>query len=151
MFPKNKLSSFKNFSFRAKRNFGSSAWNWQIWRFYYFKIGHYRLRSCHQNWAYKALILFYMNVMNKLKFQYIWTGTGNHYLLTLGQVMKCNEPKIPVRLRADRSGSYNFFLHKWVKLLLEGHFQAHKLFPEMMHELNLFTGYFTFILNKFGH
>ena len=40
-------------------------------------------------------------------------------------------------------------LHKWVKLFPDGHFQAHKLFPEIKRKSRLFTGYFTFILRKF--
>ena len=40
-------------------------------------------------------------------------------------------------------------LHKLVKLFPDGHFQAHKLFPEMMRKSRLFMGYLTFILSKF--
>ena len=32
-------------------------------------------------------------------------------------------------------------LQKWVKLFPDGHFHAHKLFPEMMSESRLFKGY----------
>ena len=41
-------------------------------------------------------------------------------------------------------GSGVNILHKWVKLFPDGHFQAHKLFPEMMRESRLFSGYFAF-------
>ena len=35
--------------------------------------------------------------------------------------------------------------HRWVKLFPDGHFHAHKLFPEMMRESRLFMGYFNII------
>ena len=49
----------------------------------------------------------------------------------------------------DNQGAGVNILHKWVKLFPDGHFQAHKLFPEIMRKSRLFTGYFTFILRKF--
>ena len=52
------------------------------------------------------------------------------------------------RGRTDNEAGVNI-LHKWVKLFPDGHFQAHKLFPEIMRKSRLFTGYFTFILRKF--
>ena len=47
-----------------------------------------------------------------------------------------------------RSSAGVNILHKWVKLFPDGHFHAHKLFPEMMRELRLYMGYFNIILSK---
>ena len=43
-------------------------------------------------------------------------------------------------LSGDPGSGVNI-LHKWVKLFPDGHFHAHKLFPEMMRESRLLMGY----------
>ena len=72
-------------------------------------------------------------------------GTIWYRMVLNGHVWYCIVQYSPVW---SRIAGVNI-LHKWVKLFPDGNFQAHKLFPEIMRKLCLFTSYFTFILRKF--